>query len=105
MEFFSALVLGLGGSLHCGGMCGPLMMAIFSGADSVSCLRSRVAYHAGRLLTYALIGLVFGLLGRGFHVAGWQRAVSLFAGVLLLVGVPWPHACRSMPGWFGRWAG
>ena len=86
MEFFSALVLGLGGSLHCGGMCGPLMMALFSGAHAVSPVRSRVAYHAGRLLTYALIGLVFGLLGRGFHVAGWQRSVSVVAGVLLLVG-------------------
>ena len=88
MEFFSALVLGLGGSLHCSGMCGPLMMALFTGtgSDAASHRRSRVAYHTGRLLTYALIGLVFGLLGRGFQVAGWQRAVSVVAGVLLLVG-------------------
>ena len=88
MEYFSAMVLGLGGSLHCGGMCGPLMMALFSGVggDAVSRGRSRVAYHTGRLLTYALIGLVFGLLGRGFQVAGWQRAVSVVAGILLLVG-------------------
>ncbi|MEY4690776.1 MAG: hypothetical protein RIT19_1101 [Verrucomicrobiota bacterium] len=86
MEFLSALLLGLGGSLHCGGMCGPLMMALLSGADPGSRVRSRAAYHAGRLLTYALIGLVFGLLGRGFHAAGWQRAVSVVAGVLLLVG-------------------
>ena len=86
MEYWSALVLGLGGSLHCGGMCGPLMVALFSGAHAGSLARSRVAYHAGRLLTYALIGLVFGLLGRGFHVAGWQRSVSVVAGVLLLVG-------------------
>ncbi len=86
MEYWSALVLGLGGSLHCGGMCGPLMVALFSGAHAGSPARSRVAYHAGRLLTYALIGLVFGLLGRGFHVAGWQRSVSVLAGVLLLVG-------------------
>jgi len=86
MEFVSALVLGLGGGLHCAGMCGPLMMALFSSADAASRLRFRVAYHMGRLLTYALIGLVFGLLGRGFHVAGWQRAVSVVAGVLLLFG-------------------
>jgi sulfite exporter TauE/SafE len=86
MEYVSALILGLGGSLHCGGMCGPLMMALLSGTDSASRVRSRVAYHAGRLLTYALIGLAFGLLGRGFHGAGWQRAVSVMAGVVLLVG-------------------
>ena len=86
MEYLSALVLGLGGSLHCGGMCGPLMMALLSGTDPADRVRSRVAYHAGRFTTYALIGLVFGLLGRGFHVAGWQRAVSVVAGVLLLVG-------------------
>jgi sulfite exporter TauE/SafE len=86
MEILSALVLGLGGSLHCGGMCGPLMMALLSGTDPAARIRSRVAYHAGRFTTYALIGLVFGLLGRGFHVAGWQRAVSVIAGVLLLVG-------------------
>lgn len=86
MEFLSALLLGLGGSLHCGGMCGPLMMALLAGTDPATRVRSRVAYHAGRFMTYALIGLVFGLLGRGFQVAGWQRAVSVVAGVSLLVG-------------------
>lgn len=86
MEFLSALLLGLGGSLHCGGMCGPLMMALLAGTDPAARVRSRVAYHAGRLTTYALIGLIFGLVGRGFHVAGWQRAVSMVAGVLLLIG-------------------
>lgn len=86
MEFLSALLLGLGGSLHCGGMCGPLMMALLAGTDPAARVRSRVAYHAGRFTTYALIGLIFGLVGRGFHVAGWQRAVSMVAGVLLLIG-------------------
>lgn len=84
MEYLSAFVLGLGGSLHCAGMCGPLMMTLLPGGRGG--VRSRAAYHGGRILTYVLLGLVLGLVGHGLHLAGWQRGLSLTSGVLLLVG-------------------
>ena len=80
MEYLSAFVLGLGGSLHCAGMCGPLMVALLPGG------RGGAAYHGGRILSYVLLGLVLGLVGHGLHLAGWQRGLSLVAGVLLLTG-------------------
>ena len=47
----------------------------------------RVAYNAGRVITYALLGLGVGLLGQGMAVAGLQRGLSIFAGVVLLLGL------------------
>ena len=87
MEYFSAFVLGLGGSLHCAGMCGPLLVALLPGGrGGAAGASSRAAYHGGRILTYVLLGLVLGLVGHGLHLAGWQRGLSLVAGVLLLTG-------------------
>ena len=68
-----AQVLGLGvlwTSIHCIGMCGPLL----SGLDIAGVMRGRsrlqgllgvVAYQAGRGLTYAWLGGLAGLLGAG----------------------------------------
>jgi hypothetical protein len=46
-----------------------------------------LAYNAGRVLTYAALGAIFGLLGRTLVVVGLQQWVSLALGVLLLVGL------------------
>ena len=51
----SAFSLGLGGSLHCAGMCGPLALAI--GGTSV---RNLGAYHLARLMGYSVAGAVLG---------------------------------------------
>lgn len=42
-------------------------------------------YHFGRLLTYALIGLLFGLLGKGLFLAGFQQRLSILVGVIMIV--------------------
>ncbi len=44
-------------------------------------------YHFGRLLTYSLIGLLFGILGKGLYLAGFQQNLSIFAGILMIVTV------------------
>jgi len=72
----SALALGLLSSLHCVGMCGPLLLALPS--------RS-LLYHAGRILTYSGLGLLFGSLGRHIYLAGWQQTFSIAIGALILV--------------------
>ena len=59
---FSAFILGLLGSFHCVGMCGPI--AFMLPVDRTNALKkvSQIAiYHFGRLLAYSIIGLVFGL--------------------------------------------
>jgi uncharacterized protein len=88
MELWTALLVGLAGSLHCAAMCGPLALAIpVTGRSRLGFIAGRVAYNLGRILTYCVLGLVFGLLGRSFWLAGIQRWTSIALGVLLLAGL------------------
>jgi uncharacterized protein len=88
MEYATAFVLGLVGSLHCAGMCGPLALALpVAGQTAGGYLIGRVAYNLGRIVTYCLMGLVFGALGRTLLLAGIQRWLSISLGVLLLAGL------------------
>lgn len=88
MMLWTAFLLGLAGSLHCAGMCGPLAMAVpVLGQSRGAIVASRLIYNFGRVVTYVLLGLGFGLLGQTFALAGFQRWVSLVAGALILVGL------------------
>lgn len=83
---YTALVLGLAGSLHCMGMCGPLVMSMpFRNAQGRMSASSILFYHLGKLTTYSSLGLVAGLLGRSFAIFHWQQALSLLAGIVLLL--------------------
>lgn len=80
-----ALILGFAGSLHCVGMCGPLLLALpFDTRSKVEIVTSLAVYHAGRLLMYALLGVVFGLIGQGLAVAGFQKGLSVTAGIVMI---------------------
>ena len=85
----TGLVLGLAGSLHCVGMCGPLSLGLPVHETSPGRRTTALAlYHAGRILMYATLGLIFGLLGRKFYLAGLQQELSIALGaVLLLIAV------------------
>lgn len=76
---WTACLLGLASSLHCVGMCGPLVLALPG-----SSVWGTVLYHFGRLLVYAALGLLAGVLGWGVAGAGWQQPLSLVLGVCLL---------------------
>jgi sulfite exporter TauE/SafE len=43
-----------------------------------------MTYHLGRLTAYATIGLVFGLVGKGFFMAGLQQKMSIFIGIAMI---------------------
>lgn len=81
----TGFIFGLLGSLHCVGMCGPLLLAIPTVAGGHgSFVVSRLVYNVGRVTTYSLIGLIFGLIGQSLVFAGLQRALSVGAGIALL---------------------
>lgn len=87
----SALILGLMGSLHCVGMCGPIaFMLPVDRTNNFKKFGQVSIYHLGRLMAYGLIGLVFGWLGKGLYVFGMQQNLSIAIGaiMILLVLVP-----------------
>jgi sulfite exporter TauE/SafE len=57
---FSIFLLGLLGTGHCLGMCGPLVVALPGAYGKWS---AHLIYHAGRLTTYALVGALLGGAG------------------------------------------
>lgn len=89
---FSALILGLLGSLHCVGMCGPIaFMLPVDRSNSFRKVSQIAIYHFGRILAYSIIGLVFGLLGKSLYIFGIQQQLSIIIGVLMIVVVILPH--------------
>jgi sulfite exporter TauE/SafE len=88
LELWTAFLLGFAGSLHCAGMCGPLVLALPAvGRSTSTWILGRLIYNAGRLVTYGLLGLVFGLIGKTLAVVGLQRWVCLAAGAAILIGL------------------
>ncbi|MBU2974412.1 sulfite exporter TauE/SafE family protein [Zobellia sp. B3R18] len=88
----SALILGLMGSLHCVGMCGPIaFMLPVDRTNNFKKLGQIFIYHFGRLMAYAIIGLVFGLVGKGLSIFGAQQKLSIAVGVLMILLVLIPY--------------
>lgn len=99
MLLWTAFLLGFVGSAHCAGMCGPLALALpGSGVARSTFFVGRILYNAGRVVTYAFMGALFGLLGQGFVLAGMQRWVSLTLGAIILIGlVVTPRFANTVP--------
>lgn len=107
---YTAFFLGLAGSLHCVAMCGPLMLAVpLEHTARRRAIGQTLTYQAGRIGMYALLGLLFGLLGKGVALAGFQQGLSVLAGAILLAAaffaVEWERAALTLPGMrpFTRW--
>lgn len=80
------LILGAFSSLHCIGMCGPLALAL--PVQHLPVWQQRIAalmYNAGRIVTYALFGLLFGIAGRSLYLAGFQQWLSIISGAVILL--------------------
>lgn len=89
---YSAFILGLLGSLHCVGMCGPIaFMLPVDRSNSIKKVSQIGVYHLGRLLAYSLIGLVFGLVGKSLNLFGVQQQLSIAIGILMIVVVLIPY--------------
>jgi len=87
MDFLFAFFLGLLGSLHCAAMCGPLLLALpVASGRAGDFIAGRAIYQLGRITTYAVLGVIAGLVGRSLLLAGFQRWLSLGLGVAILLG-------------------
>ncbi len=89
---WSALLLGFLGSFHCIGMCGPIVLALPAHSnDRYQKISSSLLYNFGRVITYSIFGIIFGLLGMGIYLAGLQQWVSILTGILILLVVAFPY--------------
>ncbi|HMR16632.1 MAG TPA: sulfite exporter TauE/SafE family protein [Mariniflexile sp.] len=89
----TAFVLGLVGSLHCVGMCGPIaFMLPVDRTNAYKKISQITVYHAGRLFAYSLIGLVFGLIGKSLYIFGFQQQLSIAIGILMILFVVVPSS-------------
>jgi len=108
--YASLALAGLAGSLHCIGMCGPLLVAfsrVFTEGRTPSSARfpflaDFTCYHAGRIWTYGLLGLLVGAAGGRMRemgaLAGLQRPTALLfslgtiaAGLAVAGALPLPR--------------
>jgi len=98
MFLWTALILGLFGSAHCAGMCGPIALALpLNSSNWFTRVSGGFVYNIGRILTYMLLGAIFGLLGKGLHMAGFQLWASVIMGSLMIVSVLLPLIFKSIP--------
>ncbi len=116
-EITSAAVLGLVGSLHCVGMCGPVVLWLPKPYQYFT------LYGLGKTLTYGLMGFILGWVGFSVKWAGFQQYFSLFLGITIMfvflgyhLKMPkvWREAVqyklqktmhRIHPFWVGFWSG
>jgi sulfite exporter TauE/SafE len=105
----SAFVLGLVGSLHCAGMCGPIAIALpLNNETWFSRISGGLLYNTGRIITYGLLGIIFGLAGMGFALGGVQQWVSIALGSLMILAVLVPRigaAGKRVSGYTDRLTG
>lgn len=84
-----AFLLGFLGSLHCAVMCGPLMLALpIKQGTSFQHVFSLIQYQIGRVATYALLGVIAGVIGSSIKAFSNQESLSFVMGFfLLLIGI------------------
>lgn len=81
----SALLLGLGGSLHCASMCGPLVFSVQQSYGIKGVNGGIVFYHLARIIAYLLLAFLFSLIQLPAKLFGIQQYISLISGVILLL--------------------
>lgn len=97
--FAIALLMGAVGSMHCIGMCGPLAMSlpVVSPTPAGKFLYTFL-YNMGRIVTYALLGALLGLVGASFALAGLQQALSITVGTIILLCILFPRSQLTLAG-------
>lgn len=87
MDIWAALAIGFFGSFHCIGMCGPIALALpGKNAFPFQLVVGRLLYNIGRVVTYSVLGIAFGIIGKSAAVAGVQQWISVILGIGIIIG-------------------
>ena len=81
---WTGFLLGLLGSWHCVGMCGPIALMI-PGAKGKNRILVIALYHLGKILAYMSLGSVFGMIPAFINSFEIQAIISISLGTLMLV--------------------
>jgi sulfite exporter TauE/SafE len=82
----AAILFGFLGSFHCIGMCGPIALSLpVHNKTKSEKIIAILSYNIGRTITYSLFGILFGMIGQTFSLFGYQQALSITIGVLILL--------------------
>jgi sulfite exporter TauE/SafE len=92
----TAFILGIMGSFHCAGMCGPIALSLpLRGNNWWQKTAGGIIYNLGRTVTYGIMGALFGLIGQGFHWLGFQQLISILMGTFMIASVLFPYLFRN----------
>lgn len=95
-QVIAGLGIGMTGSFHCVGMCGPLALSLpFRGNSFADRLMQIVQYNLGRATTYAFMGFLAGALGSSTRILGFQKYLSIGLGVGILLFLFLPGVFRA----------
>lgn len=96
MEIWTGFIIGLLGSIHCVGMCGPIALALPIGTESkFQLMVSRILYNLGRTVTYGLFGALFGLFGERIALVVLQQNLSIALGSIILIYILMPKKLQA----------
>jgi len=102
LDFLAPLLIGLAGSLHCLGMCGPLVMAYslhirsaekepVAGASALwwKGISHHATFHLGRILTYGFLGTLAASIAQladlSRFFSGFRSGITLGGGILMVL--------------------
>lgn len=81
-----SFILGLAGSFHCIGMCGPIALALpLDRQSSGTMLLGILSANLGRIITYMLLGFVIGTIGYSIQLFRVFQVLSILFGIGLIL--------------------
>lgn len=84
--YAAIFLLGLAGSIHCAGMCGPLTLVAPVNRDyRMLMLRDMSIYHLFRIGVYAILGAIIGSVGQLFSISKIQMGAAILFGTLMVI--------------------
>ncbi len=97
--WYTAFIIGLVGSLHCIGMCGPIALLVpADNSKKAKFILGKLVYNLGRISTYVFLGSIIGYIGESMGYFISQKYLSAIIGVALIIGIMLPSKIQNKLG-------
>lgn len=87
MDYLPLFLMGLAGSLHCAGMCGPICLALAKKSNASGFDFSILGYHFSRIFAYMVMGLFLFFITDLSGINRYQNIISIVVGISIIVFV------------------